>query len=227
MMRVFPAWCYQCHAFIRSDHYSPSRFLCSSCYGNLPRFEADLCLKCGRKHSTESCSTEWAKALQALYAVFPYQDPIRQWIGSFKYNRNLLTGRILQQFVKEWFATHWDKLAHVQVLLPIPLHWGRLNQRGFNQAVYLLNKQTYFKADMTLLQKKAGSMQQAGKSKLERKSNLKGIFRVNGDIKNKRILLFDDVCTTGQTLAEAAKTLRNSGASRVDALVLCRSLNLI
>jgi ComF family protein len=227
MMRVFPAWCYQCHAFIRHDRCSPSRFLCSVCYGNLPRFETELCLKCGRKHSTEGCGTEWAKAIQALYAVFPYQDPIRQWIGSFKYNRNLLTGRILQQFIKDWFAANCGELAHVQVLLPIPLHWGRLNQRGFNQAAYLLNKQTHFKIDMTLLQKKTGSMQQAGTSKLERKSNLKGVFRVNDKIKNKNILLFDDVCTTGQTLAEAAKTLRNSGASRVDALVLCRSLNLI
>jgi ComF family protein len=134
---------------------------------------------------------------------------------------------MLQQFIKEWFFRNNSDLNHVHVLLPIPVHRGRLYQRGFNQAVYLLNKQTQFKVELTLLEKKSRSAPQAGKSRKERKNNLKGVFRVKGEIKNKNVLLFDDVCTTGQTLAEAAKTLRKSGASRVDALVLCRSLSLI
>jgi ComF family protein len=113
------------------------------------------------------------------------------------------------------------------MVIPIPLHRFRLFNRGFNQAVFLLNKQKVLKLQTSILKKKKRTLQQAGKTRKERKANLKNAFQIVGDVKEKKVLLFDDVCTTGQTLAEASKVLKRAGAEQVDALVLCRSMQVI
>lgn len=223
---IIPAWCFLCHSFIGSKLRSPSNFLCSACFEILPRFDAGLCLKCGRSHDQLSCQIEWSKDIRYLYSLFAYQEPVKQWISSVKYSRNFVTGRLFQQMIKIWIKDHHSRLNGIHCIAPIPIHPFRLNNRGFNQAVYLLNKQKELKTDLKLLKKASATAQQAGKSRKERKESLKNAFKVMGKHHGKNILLFDDVCTTGQTLAEASKTLKRSGVENVDALVVCRSLKV-
>jgi predicted amidophosphoribosyltransferase len=107
------------------------------------------------------------------------------------------------------------------------MHPGRLFNRGFNQTVYLLNKQKEIPIDTKILKKKAWTAQQAGKGRKERIANLKNTFQITKDLSDKKVLLFDDVCTTGQTLSEASRAVKKAGARQIDALVLCRSLNIV
>ncbi len=136
-------------------------------------------------------------------------------------------GRMFQKFILEWFLTNQELLRGIDCILPIPLHPARLFSRGYNQAVYLLNKQKLITVDTKALEKKSWTAQQAGKSKKERMANLKNAFKVTKDLSKIKILLFDDVCTTGQTLYEVSRILRKEGVKHIDALVLCRSLKII
>ncbi len=201
--------------------------MCCRCFLVLPRFDSSLCLKCGLAHDQKSCLVDWAKNLNHLFAVFAYEDPIPKWISSLKYNRNFVTGRMFQRFILNWFQANREFLRDIDLILPIPLHPLRLFNRGYNQAVYLLSRQKTVPVDTKMLRKKSWTAQQAGKTKKERMANVKNSFEVTGDLSNKRVLLFDDVCTTGQTLFEVSRILRKAGVSHMDALVLCRSLKVI
>ncbi|MBU2510890.1 hypothetical protein KJ966_06115 [bacterium] len=219
-----PKWCLECNRYITSLQTSQSPFLCKYCYNQLPAINDRICLKCGGYHNAVNCRIEWAKNIVDFSAVFPYEDPVNHWISSFKYSRNIIYGRLLRNFVTNWFETSLEKLTHVDILTPVPMHFSNLNSRGFNQTSFLIARQKRLKSFDSVLKKRNRTTQLAGKSKQERQGILKNVFTVKEGIKGKNILLFDDVCTTGQTLSEISNMLNIAGANRVDCLVLCRSM---
>jgi ComF family protein len=224
MRLPFPAWCYSCGAYIGTERLSASGFLCLDCYQDLPAFEASVCLKCGKHHKQSICNIEWAEAISGFDALFPFKEPVRKWVSRLKYSRNLVVGRLLQGLIKTWMVEHGEELKGTDFLIPVPLHFSRLNRRGLNQSAYLLNRQKNFPVKNGWVRKSRGTEQQAGKTKKEREANLKGVFRVSNEVKGKNLLLFDDVCTTGETLSEISKALKSAGANQVNALVLCRNI---
>ncbi len=223
MISLLPGWCFVCQTFIFKNNRSLSPFLCDTCYQNLPYCRDPACRKCGQAHKTGNCRETWAKHISRFQYLFNYEDPIHAWIGGLKYSRNFIAGRILQNFVKEWFDANIEYLQEIDFLLPVPVHPLRLRHRGFNQAVYLLNKQTRIPVQTSLIGKIHQTPHQAGLSRTQRKKNLRDSFEISRPLKGKRILLFDDVCTTGQTLGEVCKGLKKAGAERIDVLVASRT----
>jgi len=115
----------------------------------------------------------------------------------------------------------------VDLIVPVPLHVRRLRQRGFNQALLLakeLSKRTGIRYGQRVLRKVKDTPFQSTLKGTERRKNIKGAFHVNNteEARGKSILLVDDVCTTGATVNECARTLLNGGAERVVALTLAR-----
>ncbi|MFH1112792.1 MAG: ComF family protein [Pseudomonadota bacterium] len=164
---------------------------------------------------------------KARYAV-QYEGDLRKALIAFKYNGRLHLGNPLGQFLIEAFRTHYAD-SPFDAIVPIPLHPKRLCSRGYNQVVILgerLSRASGVPLARTLLEKKENRPPQARLSRKERAVNVRGSFRVAGQgaIKGRRILLIDDVATTGATVTEAAKTMMRSGASRVDVLVLAYRL---
>ena len=219
-----PRWCYLCHRFITREKSSDSFCLCGQCFESLPFFNPESCPYCGLDHSSSLCEQDWAQEVSGFFSIFNYDDPIRSWTISLKYSRNLIAGRILQQFIKTWFQEYEDQLQDLDCVIPIPLHSRRLRRRGFNQAHYLLNKQTQLPISSRLISKTKATAHQAGLSREERLLNVQNSFELQQTVKGKRILLFDDVCTTGQTLGEVTRCFMEAGAAEVHILVLCRAL---
>ena len=119
--------------------------------------------------------------------------------------------------------------GEVDLVVPIPLHKSRLRQRGFNQASLLLSDieaRGTPAVDHRLLQRVRKTSSQAGLSRQGRLRNVKGAFRVKASekegLKGKRVLLVDDVLTTGSTLTACASALKRAGAASVSALVFAR-----
>jgi competence protein ComFC len=111
-------------------------------------------------------------------------------------------------------------------IVPVPLAPKGLRERGFNQSLLIarvLSKHWGIPVFMDILFKKKDTLPQLGLSKKERLANLKKAFEVKGNIKNLRLLLLDDVMTTGATVTECSKALMNAGAQEVIVLTLARA----
>jgi ComF family protein len=158
-----------------------------------------------------------------------YQYPWSLCVSRFKYGAQLQLARPLAQLLA--LAPHIeDTLERSDWVIPIPITSQRLAQRGFNQAEQLahhLASQQRHKILRYALQRLDDHAQQAGASKGQRFRNIQGVFGIDpahqATLKGKRIVLIDDVLTTGATLNEAALTLKLADALSVQAIIFART----
>jgi ComF family protein len=145
-------------------------------------------------------------------------------IQQFKYHRDLSIGKTLSVLA----ASHYPFFAKAyDVIIPVPLHLERLRWRGFNQALLLSRTigATYgIVVDPFLLERNRPTAPQTQLTGKERYTNVKGAFFVStpAQVKDKRVLLVDDVYTSGATVHECARTLTKAGALVVDVFTLAR-----
>src|SRR5207253_7745771 len=135
----------------------------------------------------------------------------------------------LAPMLARWMASAGrELLAEADALVPVPLHWRRLWARRFNQSAALA---TAIAADVhvpvtTALKRIRATPQQVGLSKSERAQNVQGAFRVpaaaKAEVAGRRLLLIDDVLTSGATVDACARALLRAGATSVDVLVFAR-----
>lgn len=115
----------------------------------------------------------------------------------------------------------------VDVVVPVPLHKHRLRWRGFNQAACLAQEfceQVHLKIDEDILVRHRATAAQVDLNARQRRENVQDAFRcVSNEVVGKRVLLIDDVCTSGSTLEACAVALRQGGAESVQALTLARA----
>ena len=112
------------------------------------------------------------------------------------------------------------------IIIPVPLHKQRLQQRGFNQAVEIgrtLSRSLGVTLDLRSCIRVRPTPEQSGLAARQRKTNIKGAFQIKGDVKAKRIVILDDVMTTGSTVSELANRLIVQGAQRIDVWVCARA----
>lgn len=170
-----------------------------------------------------------------IVTIFSYDDNlIRQTIWSLKFRRNkklakvfaqILYDEILEKLSEEMLFSNFKK----PILIPIPISRKRLRERGFNQTeliakeMSLLDMSNSFVFKKDILVKHIDTPHQSrAKNKKERLENIKNSFSVKNkkEIKGKNIILLDDVTTTGATLNEAKKILRQNGAKKIICLTI-------
>jgi ComF family protein len=130
----------------------------------------------------------------------------------------------LAQLLHQWWADH---SLHVDVVIPVPLHPARERERGYNQAALLsslFSQLAGLAEDPLALERVRYTRPQVDLNAVERKANVAGAFRCHGtSVASRRVLLIDDVCTTGSTLEAAAHALRLGNARNVSALTVGRA----
>lgn len=170
-----------------------------------------------------------------IRAAAEYKGLLKEAIHLFKYQSKLSIAKALEKIMQEVYASHFAHLNY-DVLIPVPLHRKRLRQRGFNQAFILVRNlgesirksgqpAPEWRISTNCLVRIKKTAPQTGFDAVQRKRNLKNAFQVKDRkvVENQRILLIDDVLTTGATCDEAAKELLKNGARQVDAMVLARA----
>lgn len=217
-----PSWCYLCRNFIVQASQE-SRFLCSTCAKELPWMKEETCPICSQGHSDYDCEMAWAKPMERFYAVFAYESPIDTWVSRLKYGRDLMAGRVLRSLLHYWMQRSVE-FSEYDAIIPMPIHWKRLIGRGFNQTDFLLHGIPSLPLNRKLIKRRKSFPHQTGLQGDARKKNLKNAFLADKRCNEKSILLFDDVCTTGRTFAEATKSLKKAQATTISALVLCRNV---
>jgi len=191
------------------DALAPPR--CAACDGALAPGEGGFCEAC--ESLLEPSSGERPRA------VFLYGGPLADAIRRFKYGgRSELAATLAPHLV--------ERAAEVEVdaVVPVPLHPRRERARGYNQAALLARPVASALAvpfAPTALRRLRDTPPQASLDTARRRGNVRGAFAVRS-APPPRVLLIDDVRTTGATLAECAATLRGAGALRVHSLVLAR-----
>jgi ComF family protein len=159
-------------------------------------------------------------------AAVCYDETARTMVQAFKYGDRL----DLAPAMGRWMALAGrELLAEADALVPVPLHWTRLWSRRFNQAAALaktISRVSGVPVAYHALRRVRATRQQVGLTRAERASNVQGAFRVPDDaraeVRGRRLVLVDDVLTSGATLDICARILLRAGAANVDTLVFAR-----
>jgi len=165
---------------------------------------------------------EGSRGFDAAYSYGGYEGPLRDLVHLFKYRRV----RSLEKPLGRMVALALPREEQVDLIIPVPMHWWRKWNRGFNQAELLARvvaRRTGIPA-ARVLKRGRRTPAQAGLSLAQRRDNLTGAFRVpvRKRVEGRRVLLVDDVLTTGATASACAAALKRAGARSVVLLTLAR-----
>ena len=215
-----PGFCPRCRAAIRT----PRAPLCSVCgvpFGTAAG-EDHRCGRCLRR----PFGFGRARACALYDAADTAQHPLKMVLQRYKYNREVGLALPLAQLLSERCPV---PVGAYEVIMPVPLHVARLRWRGFNQAQLLLKplaRRSGVRVDALSLERVRPTRPQVELTETERRRNVTKAFRVTRPerVRGRRILLVDDVYTTGATVDECSRTLRRAGAATVDVLVLARAV---
>ena len=224
--RLLPNYCPVTQQALSSTQNKPSwekllgkiHYPCPQCGLSLPSFSEVACGTCQQQ----------APSYDRVISAFSYQPPIRQMIQAFKFQRKLEYTRFfadqLQQAIQQHYAQYDASLP--QLILPVPLHQKRLQQRGYNQAFEIsqqLSRLLHIPLEALALTRCKATDEQSGLSAKQRRHNLTGAFTLRTALNAKHIAVVDDVMTTGTTAASIAKTLKQAGIEQVDIWVVART----
>lgn len=222
--RLLPPSCLACGMPVAG---SPP--LCNGCAAELPRNHA-ACRRCALPLPAGQAGLECGRCLRRppLYsscrAPFVYADPLDRWLSGLKFQHDLAAGRLLSELLAQSCADD-PPWAKVDAVIAMPLHPQRLRERGYNQVIELL-RPLRGRFDLPLrphwILRQRATVAQSDLSAGQRRRNLRGAFQAGGAVQGQRILLVDDVITTGSTVAEASRSLLRAGAVEVRVLALAR-----
>ncbi|MBU1092287.1 hypothetical protein KJ836_01260 [Patescibacteria group bacterium] len=218
---VFPPRCLSCNQF--------GRWVCENCWEKIELIKTPICYRCYQlSEGFKLCPTcRKQQALNRVIVCAHWQASLKKIVYGLKYRRvrvvvNLLGG-LLNQAISQL------SVDRDVVVVPVPLHYSRYWHRGFNQAENLARvvaEQNHWPIASALVRVKP-TLPQFGLNKMTRKHNLAGAFLIRQGSKplivGKTVIIIDDIITTGATLNECAKILRQSGAKEVWGLVLARA----
>ncbi len=226
---LYPPLCVACSADLAPDEY-----LCAACTERLPRIRPPFCHKCSEPFAGDitgsfRCANCADRTLHFEAAVSAYRGRglVRKLVHDFKYGSQFHLRHPLADWLGE---TLHDPRLHgrrFDFIVPVPLHPARERARGFNQAQLLAE---LFSARIGLpllraLERIRYTTTQTAFDRAERMQNLRNAFRLRKkmDVRDSRVLLIDDVLTTGSTLSECARVLKKAGASSVYAATAARA----
>jgi len=218
---LFPQWCVGCG--------KEGELLCHSCRRSLPRIMPPLCPRCGRPQPSgilcPSC-VGWQAEIDGIRSPFRFNRVIRQAILQLKYKNLRALTQPLAKLLQDYLVTN---PMPGEVLVPVPLHQKRLKERGYNQSRLLAQELAKLinlpVVDDCLIRQRHAPPQARTSTVDERRSNVANAFSCRDHrLRDKQVLLIDDVSTSGATLDACAAALKASGATSVWGLALAREI---
>jgi len=225
---LWPPLCAACDAPVQGGGG-----LCADCWDLVTFLGAPQCRACGLPFpfdpGADALCADCTRArppYDRARAAFVYDDASRSMILAFKHADRTDLAPALVTWLRRPAA---PLLADADIVAPVPLHWTRLLARRYNQSALLSNalcSGTGVSAIPDLLIRKRRTGTQGGKSQRARQRNVQGAFKVRTRyvrmLRDRRVLLVDDVMTTGATLDACSRALLRAGASAVDAITIAR-----
>lgn len=205
---------------------------CAGCWTALPRLSGARCGRCATPLAVEGLTREaiciechgTTPPLEWVEAWGRYTGKLERVIHAFKFERHDFLATPLAALVVD--VLHERRDLAFDVVAPVPMHPSKERERGYNQADLLARgvaSALSIAYERDLLAKVRRSEMQSQLPRNERAANVRGSFELRGASRGRRVLLVDDICTTGETLRACGATLTRAGASGVAAAVLARA----
>ncbi len=221
---IFPIFCLSCG--------KEGKWLCAACKQKIVKISTQVCPACGRISALGRyclrCRKKNRFALSGIIASVYYEEgPIKEMIHNFKYNHILEMGSDLGELMVTSLKENKENIGSEIIVTAVPLYFLRKAQRGFNQSEILAEivaNKINLPKNFKILKKIHQTVPQVKYSGEKRRENLKNSFKIidKSAVKNRTIVLVDDVTTTGTTLDECAWVLKEAGAKKVWGLVVAR-----
>ena len=240
---LFPPRCLACGTAGPPAGDGPLKGLvCAACADGFQAVESPFCLRCGvmfpgREGPDHLCGDclRRSRHFDRARAAGVYDQGLMAVILALKYRGKTRSTATLGRLLLETFFRFWPE-EPINIIVPVPLHRRRLRQRGFNQAHLLVRRwpqmvlektaaPPVWRIERAAMIRRRPTASQTGLDRRARAGNVRDAFEVvrPGAVAGRRILLVDDVMTTGATADACARTLRRAGAERVDVLTLARA----
>ncbi len=219
---LFPARCLFCGDY--------GRTFCAECLSKCRPMKEDFCIVCGktseRGYTHPNCLS--APTPTELFCCFEYEGLVRLCIKKSKYSGRQFSALKTLAVAGALYAKNLGKDYSDFAAVPIPLNSMRFKKRGFNQAELIadiLCRVFKIKKDISILTRKKNTAAQHANNRKERFTNIEGAFGLGsgvgpGVLRGRKLLLVDDISTSGSTLRECAKILKKSGAEKVLGITL-------
>ena len=231
---LLPSDCTTCEQPLTDD---PTPFFCRRCWGLIRPLQGPACPRCHRPfaspyatahsptHECHDCRTR-APHYSQVWAAYAYCSPLQNAIALFKYHGKVVLADALGALLAQALPANLD----ADLLMPIPLHPNRLRQREFNQSLLLADRIGPVLRRPVSYRNLVRIVDTDPQTTLPRSARLQNLhrafaLRAPGKVTGKRVLLIDDVFTTGTTANECAKVLLKAGAKDVAVLTLARSVD--
>jgi len=210
----------------------PLQHLCPACLAGIHPLKSPCCPRCALPYSTEGGSDHLCEnclrtppPYSWVAALGLYEEALRRAVHRFKYEGGVGLDRPLGDLLATVLETgrNWRP----DLLVPVPLHRTRLRERTYNQSLLLarsLGSRWQLPVASRLLLRSRPTLPQQGLPAEERRRNLQGAFSLRRALQGERVLLLDDVLTTGATARECSRVLLAGGAAEVAVAVLARAL---
>jgi len=219
---VFPNRCIVCEDII---NFGINKCVCNNCKDLFELITGPRCNKCSRPIESGFICRDCANKkiyFEKNFSVFVYKDLIQDLIIRFKFRNHPAIGKGLAKIISENINQNW--FLKKNIIIPVPIHKTRKRKRGFNQAEIIAK----YLAKKFNLEIKSNGLKRIKNTKPqwmldhdERENNLNNAFWADKNlIKNKNIILIDDIFTTGSTINKCAEVLKLSGASCVYSLTV-------
>lgn len=226
---VLPSWCVVCRGELPMRERTAS--CCARCWSSLPKItqpkcrfcalpapsaaaSAFVCLECEREPSPLEWCEAWGEDRGSLARL----------VRALKFERHDFLDDALAGLLEETLLARGD--VAFDVIAGVPMARAKERRRGYNQAELLaraLARRIGVHCDMTLLTRREERAMQSALPKSERAANVRGAFAASPRVKDRSVLLVDDICTTGATLRACAAALTGAGAARVCAIAVAKA----
>lgn len=226
----FPPRCQACRSMLP---FSSAVAVCDSCVRRIRWIEPPYCVACGRSLRLSGICPACPRGGEKFHfdmalACVAYEGPVRNILRRYKFGRKTVLNGFLTRYWLNFASRNLNK-NDFDAVVAVPLDPERQDQRGFNQSrifcAALVKTMALKDLSWALARKKSASAQSL-LAKRDRKTNVRGAFFLKDQTpfsRFKRVLLVDDILTSGQTLSECAKTLKGAGVESVTALAFARA----
>lgn len=236
---IIPKICVCCRIPLE---YNEEYYICESCYKKIKFIDGLVCKKCGLPLSAGgahcyNCKTKEKQRrwwIENIRGAIEYKEPAKTLIHELKYNNKLHLGNLFAFLLIKNFKKNFD--VDIDVICSVPMITIKKIFRGYNQAefiarrfVKLLCKDTQdnkIKFLPNIIKRKKFTVSQFKLSREDRLNNVRDVFEIKDKelVRDKTVLIIDDVCTTGETINQCAKVLIKSGAKKVFGYVVARDV---